>query len=114
MENRVNSDFFFKKDDDVSVGQTSVGIPNIVMEVIQPAFPYQMIECVNPFLPKPISPIKASNLVTVNQGVTAGSPSGEFQIEGLSPRKMAKVREVLKSLDIKVYSRRKSKCSTGL
>ena len=114
MENQVNSEFFFKKDDDVSVGQTSVGIPNIVMEVIQPAFPYQMIECVNPFLPKPISPIKASNLVTVNQGVTAGSPLGEFQIEGLSPRKMAKVREVLKSLDIKVYSRRKSRYSTGL
>ena len=42
----------------------------------------------------------------------AGSPLGEFQIEGLSPRKMAKVREVLKTLDIKVYSRRK--CSTGL
>ena len=89
MENRVNSEFFFKKDDDVFVGQTSVGIPNIVMEVIQPAFLYQMIECVNPFLPKPVLPIKASNLVTVNQSVTVGSPSGEFEIEGLSPKKMA-------------------------
>ena len=84
------------------------------MEVIQPAFPYQMFESVNPLSPNPISPIKDSNMVTGNQGVTAGSPSGEFQIEGLSPRKMEKVREVLKSLDIKVYSRRKSRYSTGL
>lgn len=84
------------------------------MEVIQPAFPYQMFESVNPLSPNPISPIKDSNMVTGNQGVTAGSPSGEFQIEELSPRKMAKVREVLKSLDIKVYSKRKSRCSTGL
>ena len=114
MENRVNFEFFSKKDDDGSVGQSSIVIPTLVMEVIQPAYPYQMTESVNPFLPKPISPNKASNLVTVSQGVTAGSPSGEFQIEGLSPRKMAKVREVLKSLDIKVYSRRKSRCSTGL
>ena len=91
MENRVNSDFFFfKKDDDAYIGQTSVDIPNLVMVVIQLAFPYQMFECVNPLLPKPISPIKASNLVTVNQGVTAGSPLGEFQIEGLSPQKNGK------------------------
>ena len=114
MENRVISEFFSKKDNDGSVSQSSIDIHNLVMEVIQLAYPYQMTESVNPFLPKPISPNKASNLVTVSQGVTAGSPSGEFQIEGLSPRKMAKVREVLKSLDIKVYSRRKSKCSTGL
>ena len=84
------------------------------MEVIQPAFPYQMFQNVNPLSPKPISPIKDSNMVTVNQGINAGSPSGEFQIEGLSPRKIEKVREVLKSLDIKVYSRRKSRYSTGL
>ncbi|RVW81340.1 putative mitochondrial protein [Vitis vinifera] len=70
-------------------------------QVIQLAYPYQMTESVNPFLPKPISPNKASNLVTVSQGVIAGYSSGVFQIEGLSPRKMAKTREVLKSLDIK-------------
>ncbi|RVW66519.1 hypothetical protein CK203_064981 [Vitis vinifera] len=35
--------------------------------------------------------------------------SGDLLIDGLSPRKMAKVREVLCSLDIKVYSRRKNK-----
>ena len=114
LENRVNSEFFSKKDDDGSVGQSFVGIPNLVMEVIQPAYPYQMTESVHPFLPKPISLNKASNLVTVSQGVTAGSPSSVFQIEGLSPRNMAKVCEVLKSLDIKVYSKRKSRCSTGL
>ena len=114
MEDRVNSEFFSKKDGDGSVGQSFVGIPNLVMKVIQPAYPYQMTESVNPFLPKPILPNKVSNLVTVSQGVTAGSPSGEFQIEGLSPRKIAKVREVLKSLDIKICSRRKNKCSTGL
>ena len=114
MENRLNSDFFSKKDDDGSVGQSSVGILNLVMKVIQLAYPYQMTESVNPFLPKPISPNKASNLVTVSQGVIAGYSSGVFQIEGLSPRNMAKVCEVLKSPDIKVFFRRKSRCSTGL
>ena len=39
--------------------------------------------------------------------------SGDFLIDGLSPRKMAKVREVLCSLDIKVYSRRKNRGPTG-
>ena len=114
MENRVNSNFFSKKDNVAYEGQTFVDIPTLEMEVIQPAFPYQMFQNVNPLSPKPISPIKDSNMVTVNQGINAGSPSGEFQIEGLSPRKMEKVREVLKSLDIKVYSRRKSRYSTGL
>ncbi|RVW72657.1 hypothetical protein CK203_056570 [Vitis vinifera] len=37
-----------------------------------------------------------------SQGDDGVSSLGEFQIEGLSPRKMAKVREVLCSLDIKV------------
>ena len=39
--------------------------------------------------------------------------SGDFLIDGLSPGKMAKVREVLGSLDIKVYSRRKSRGPSG-
>ena len=84
MENRVNSEFFFKKDNDAYEGQTSVDIPTLEMEVVQPAFPYQMFESVNPLSPNPSSPIKDSSMVTVNQGVTVGSPSGEFQIEGLS------------------------------
>ena len=39
--------------------------------------------------------------------------SGDLLIDGLSPRKMVKVREVLCSLNIKVYSRRKNNGSTG-
>ena len=73
-----------------------------------------MFKSVNPLSANLRSPIKESSTTAVNLGGIAGSPSGEFQIEGLSPRKMAKVREVLKTLDIKVYSRRKSRCSTGL
>ena len=94
--------------------KTSVDIPNLEMEVIQPGCLYQMFESVNPLSSNLRSPIKESGMTAVNLGGIAGSPSGEFQIEGLSPRKMAKVREVLKTLDIKVYSRRKSRCSTGL
>ena len=40
MENWVNSDFFFKKDNDGYEGQTFVDIPTLEMDVIQPAFPY--------------------------------------------------------------------------
>ncbi|RVW15154.1 Transposon TX1 uncharacterized 149 kDa protein [Vitis vinifera] len=65
----------------------------------------QLSESVNPSKSKPILPKEVSNLDTVSQ-------SGEFQTDGLSPRKMDKVRDVLSSLDIKVYSRRKSRCST--
>ncbi|RVW83935.1 hypothetical protein CK203_042060 [Vitis vinifera] len=39
-------------------------------------------------------------------GDTVASPLGDFLIDGLSPRKMAKVREVLCSLDIKVWNTR--------
>ena len=114
MENQVNSEFFSKKVNDE--GQIPVDIPNLEMEteVIQPACPYQMSESVNSLSANLRSPCKESSKDTVHLGGIAGSPSGEFQIEGLSPRKMAKVREVLKTLDIKVYSRRKSRCSTGL
>ena len=73
-----------------------------------------MFESVNSLSANIRSPIKESSKAAVNMGGIAGSPSGEFQIEGLSPRKMAKVREVLKNLDIKVYSRWKSRCSIGL
>ena len=40
MENRVNSNFFFKKDNVAYEGQTFVDIPTLEMEAIQPAFPY--------------------------------------------------------------------------
>ncbi|RVW25611.1 hypothetical protein CK203_115637 [Vitis vinifera] len=55
---------------------------------------------------KPSSPKEDSNLMTGSQGNTMVSPSGEFLIDGLSPRKMAKVREVLYSLDIKSQGRK--------
>ncbi|RVW74544.1 hypothetical protein CK203_053795 [Vitis vinifera] len=70
-------------------------------EVIQPADPYQMSESANSLSANLRLPCKESSKATVHLGGIAGSPSGEFQIEGLSPRKMAKVCEVLKTLDIK-------------
>ncbi|RVW34503.1 putative ribonuclease H protein [Vitis vinifera] len=62
----------------------------------RPACPYQMSESVNSLSANLRSPCKESSKATVHLGGIAGSPSGEFQIEGLSPTKMAKVREVLK------------------
>lgn len=106
----MNSVIFFKNDDDGTVGQNFVGILNLVMVENQFAYPNQLTESVNSLSPKTIPP---SNLATISQGVTVGSSSGEFQIEGLFPRKMAKVHEVLKTLDVKVYSRKKSRCSTS-
>ena len=45
----------------------------------------------NPSKSKPSLPKEVSNLVTDSQGDIVVSPSGEFQIDGMSPRKMAKV-----------------------
>ena len=59
------------------------------------------------------TPRKSSNLMSSSLGDTAASPLGDFLIDGLSPRKMAKVREVLYSLDIKVYSMRKNRGPIG-
>ena len=78
MENWVTSEFFSKEDDVATVGQISVGIPNLVVEEIESAYPNQLTESFNPNMSKPILPNKVSNLVTVSQGDTAGSPSGEF------------------------------------
>ncbi|KAL6331444.1 hypothetical protein AAG906_011383 [Vitis piasezkii] len=64
-----------------TVGQISVGIPNLVVEEIQSAYPNQLTESFNPIMSKPILPNKVSNLVTVSQGDTMGSPSGIFQEE---------------------------------
>ena len=113
MENRVISKIFSKKD----VGtfyQKYVGNP--IRDEVEAQFAYsnQLSEGFNPSKSKPNLPKEVSNLVSVSQGDTVVSPSGEFQLDGLSPRKMAKVREVLSFLDIKVYSRRKSRCSTGM
>ena len=56
----------------------------------------------------PSSPHGAPILGAVSQGDLEFSQMSGFQIEGLSPSKMAKVC-VLSSLDIKVYSRRKNR-----
>lgn len=73
----------------------------------------QMSECVTPCKHKLSMPKKVSNRGLGSQGDTVVSPSGEFHMDGLFPRKMVKVREVLNSMDIKVYSRRKNRSSTG-
>ena len=59
------------------------------------------------------SPHGAPILGAVSQGDSEFSQMSGFQIEGLSPSKMAKVCEVLSTLDIKVYSRRKNRIATG-
>ncbi|RVW53163.1 Transposon TX1 uncharacterized 149 kDa protein [Vitis vinifera] len=85
LENREKSEFFVIKDDDGTVGQTSVGFPNLVLEVNQTAHPSQMTESVNPVMPNTNpSPIQT----TVSQSVFAGSPTGELWklVEGVSRR----------------------------
>ncbi|KAJ9689107.1 hypothetical protein PVL29_014651 [Vitis rotundifolia] len=113
MENRVFSEFVVDKDVVGNFFQNFVGI-SVHDEVgKQIAIPNQMSECVTPCKPKPSMPKEVSNRGSGSQGDTVVSPSGEFHMDGLSPRKMAKVREVLNSLDIKAYSRRKNRSSTG-
>ncbi|KAJ9685316.1 hypothetical protein PVL29_017375 [Vitis rotundifolia] len=113
MENRVFSEFLVDKDVVGNFFQNFVGI--FVHDEVgnQIAIPNQMSECVTPCKPKPSMPKEVSNRGSGSQGDTVVSPSGEFHMDGLSPRKMAKVREVLNSMDIKVYSRRKNRSSTG-
>ena len=82
-----------------------VGIPVHVEEENQRAFSNQLFES--------STPRKSSNLMLGSPRDTAASPPGDFLIDGLSPRKMAKVREVLCSLNIKVYSRRKNRGPIG-
>eukprot|EP00261_Vitis_vinifera_P036634 XP_019077877.1 PREDICTED: uncharacterized protein LOC109123227 [Vitis vinifera] len=82
-----------------------VGIPVHVEEENQRAVSNQMSER--------STPGKSSNLMPGSPGDNEASPPEDFLIDGLSPRKMAKVREVLCSLDIKVYSRRKNRGPTG-
>ncbi|KAJ9685290.1 hypothetical protein PVL29_017350 [Vitis rotundifolia] len=114
MENRVKSEMFSKKDVVGSLYQKFVGIPVRDEEEIQCALSNQVSERVNPCKSITSLPKEGPNLVTGSQGVTEVSPSGEFQIDGLSPMEMTKVREVLCSLDIKVYSRKKNRSSTGI
>ena len=113
MENQVISEIFSKKDVVGTFYQNYVGIPVRDEVGNQFALSNQLSECFTPNKSKPKLPKEDSNLVTGSQGDTVVSLSGEFYIDGLSPRKMAKVREVLCSLDIKVYSKRKNSGFTG-
>ena len=112
-ENQVTSEIFSEKGVVGTFYQKYVGIPVHDEEVNQFALSNQLSESFTPRKSKPNSPKEDSNLLTGSQGDTMVSPSGDFLIDGLSPRKMAKVREVLCSLDIKVYSRRKNSGSIG-
>ena len=93
--------YFFFSEKGVVGSLNYVGIPVRVEEENQSASSNQLSES--------STPRKSSNLLSGSSGDTVASPSGDFLIDGLSPRKMAKVREVLCSLDIKVYSRRKNR-----
>ncbi|RVW78988.1 hypothetical protein CK203_040189 [Vitis vinifera] len=81
-----------------------VGIPVHVEEENQRAVFNQMSERIYPW--------KSSNLMPGSPGVNEASPPEDFLIDGLSPRKMAKVREDLCSLDIK--ETKKEKCDRRL
>ena len=105
---------FFKKNDDGALCQDSVSNPNLNVVESQLTCLNQMSKGLNSLKTMPSMPIEAPNLVTVSQSEAKFFSLGEFQIEGLSPKKMAKVREVLSSLNIKVYSRRKNRFSTGI
>ena len=113
-KNRVLPEFFSKKDDVGTYRLGFVGIPNRDVAVPQLARLNLLSESFNYDKTKPSSPHGAPILGTVSQGDTEFSQMGGFQIEGLSPSKMAKVCEVLSSLDIKVYSRRKNRIATDI
>ena len=113
-KSRVVSEMFFKKIDDGALCQDFVGNHNLDVVEFQLACLNQMSEGINSLKTLPSMPIEAPNLVTVCSGETEFSSLGGFQIEGLSPSKMARVRVVLSSLDIKVYSRHKNKFSIGI
>ena len=112
MENQVTSKIFSEKGIVGTFYQKYVGILVCDEEENQCALSNQLSESFTPRKSKP-SLAKDSNLLSGSQGDTVVSSSGSFLIDGLSPRKMAKVREVLCSLDIKVYSRRKNSGSTS-
>ena len=74
----------------------------------------QVSEGINSLKTLPSMPSEGPNLFIECPVEAEFSSSGGFQIEGLSPNKMAKVHLVLSSMDIRVYSRRKNKPSTSL
>ena len=112
-ENQVTSEIFSEKGVVGTFYQEYVGILVRDEEENQCALSNQLSESFTPRKSTPSSPKEDSNLLSGSQGDTVVSPSSDFLIDGLSPRKMAKVHEVLCFLDIKVYSKRKNSGSTG-
>ena len=108
------SEIFSKKNNVGAYHLRSVGIPNRDDAVPQLARLNLLSESFNYDKTKPNLPHGAPILGTVSQGDTQFSQMGGFQIESLSPSKMAKVCEVFSSLDIKVYSRQKNRIATDI
>ena len=114
MKARVVSEMFSKKNDDGALCQDFVGNPNLDVVESQLACLNQIYEGINSLKTLLSMPIKAPNLVIDYPVEAEFSSLGGFQIEGLSPNKIARVHVVLSSLDLKVYSRRKNRFSTGI
>ena len=114
MKARVVSEMFSKKNDDGALCQDFVGNPNLDVVESQLACLNQIYEGINSLKTLLSMPIKAPNLVIDCPVEAEFSSLGGFQIEGLSPNKIARVHVVLSSLDLKVYSRRKNRFSTGI
>ncbi|KAL6312824.1 hypothetical protein AAG906_024679 [Vitis piasezkii] len=93
MKNGVTSEFFSKKDDVGTLCQVSVGNPNL--DVVESQFTHlkQMPEGFNPLKSMPNMPNEVSNTVLISCGEAKFFSLGKFQIEGLSPKKMAKAEE---------------------
>ena len=103
-----------KKNDDGALCEDFVGNPNLDVVESQLACLNQMFEGINSLKTLPNMPIDAPNLVIECLVEAKFSSLSGFQMEGLSPNKMARVHVVLSSMDIKVYSKRKNRLSTSI
>ncbi|RVX11308.1 hypothetical protein CK203_019756 [Vitis vinifera] len=77
---------------DAFEGQIPVNIPNLEMEVIQPACPYQMFESVNPLSANLRSPSKESSKAAVNmedQGQRVSHEDNQLEYQGKQKRRSA-------------------------
>ena len=103
-----------KKNDDGALCEDFVGNPNLDVVESQLACLNQMFEGINSLKTLPNMPFDAPNLVIECLVEAKFSSLSGFQMEGLSPNKMARVHVVLSSMDIKVYSKRKNRLSTSI
>ena len=113
MKNRVLTENCLKKRDDGAHRLGYVGNPNYDGVVSQVAGMNLMSESLNYDMTNSRSSLGIPIMGAASKGVSDFSQTSGFHIEGLSPSKMAKVCEVLSSLDIKVYSRRKNRIAIG-